>query len=66
MEISGLLGVLILIGILCIIAWAIQAVLASMGIPIPGVVRIIVIAVIGILILLLLASALGINVPALR
>jgi hypothetical protein len=66
MEISGLLGVLILIGILCISAWAIQAVLASMGIPIPGVVRIIVIAVIGILILLLLASALGINVPALR
>lgn len=61
MDIAGLLGFLITVGILCIIAWAIIAILGALGIPIPGVVKIIVMAVIGIICLLLLAQVLGLH-----
>jgi len=56
----NLIGWLLTVGALAIVAWAVQAILASLGIAIPQVVKIIVIAVIGILCLVLLAQVLGV------
>ena len=64
--IGGILGFLILLGVIVILGWAIFAILEKLGIPIHPVVRIVAIAVIGIVLLVLLAQVLGIQVPSLR
>lgn len=55
----SLIGLLITAGIVAIFIWALLAILAAMGIAIPGVVKIVVAAAVGILLLLLLAVILG-------
>ena len=64
--IEGLIGYLILIGIIAIVLWAIFEILKQVGFSIPPVARIVVIAVIGIVLLLLLAQVLGITIPSLQ
>lgn len=62
---EGLIGALIAIGIVCIVVWAIFAIIAHIGAPIPAVVHTVVWAVVGIICLLLLARGIGVAVPGL-
>lgn len=66
MDIMAIIGVLIGVGILLIVAWAVQEILKYLGITIHPIVRIIVIAIIGIIALLLLAQILGAPVAFFR
>ena len=63
--IEGLLGALILIGILCIVAYVVIALITQAGAAVPPIVGTIIWAVIAIVCLVILARGLGVALPGL-